>query len=125
MSRANSTAWKNAGAKIRLFETAQQFAASMARLQAHAARAMIDYNLEAVDFVKHRLTRDADFVSRMAASKDFGEALGVYSDFWQQAFAEYSDEAGKLTAMNTRAAQASAAEMGEEMAAEIAQRGAA
>lgn len=125
MSRANSTAWKAAGLRNPSFETAQQFAASMARLQAHAAKAVIDYNLEAVDFVKHRLTRDADFVARMAASKDFGEAFGVCSDFWQQAFTEYTDEAGKLTAMNTRVAQASATEMGQEMASEFAQRGAA
>ena len=125
MSRANSTGWKDTGLRNPSFETAQQLAASVARLQAHAAKAVIDYNLEAVEFVKHRLALDADFVARMAASKDFGEAFGVYSDFWQKAFTEYTDEAGKLTAMNTQAARDSAAEMGQEMAGEFAQRGAA
>lgn len=125
MSRASSNIWKDGGLKNPSFETAQQFAASMARLQAHAAKAVIEYNLEAVDFVKHRLIRDADFVARMAASKDFGEALGVYSNFWQEALSEYTDEAGKLTAMNTKAAQESAVEIAQEAVGETMRRGAA
>ncbi len=119
--------WKNTGFGNPSFETAQQFAASMARLQAHAAKAVIDCNIEAVDFVKHRLNRDADLVARMAASRDFGEMLGVYSDFWQKALDEYSDEAGKLASLNTRAAQATAAEIAQETMGQAgaARRGAA
>lgn len=117
MSKTSAAPWNATGFGAPAMDTAQQFAASMARLQAHAAKAVIDYNLEAVDFVKHRLQRDADFVTRMAASKDMIEAVELYSDFWQKAFAEYTSETGKLAALNTKTARSAAAELAQQTGA--------
>ena len=57
-----------------------KFAFAAARLQAHAFKAMMRYQIEALAFLKHRYEEDVKFVNDLVGSNEFNDAFDVVHD---------------------------------------------
>ncbi|MDW6020296.1 phasin family protein [Mesorhizobium sp. BAC0120] len=85
-----------------------------ARLQLHAFKAAMRYNIEGLAFLQHRYEQDVKFVDDLAASDEFKDAFDVVTAFLQNAATEYANEASKLTSIGYRLASESARKVREE-----------
>lgn len=82
----------------------ETFLLETARLQAHAFKAAMRYQIEILSFLKHRFEQDVKLVDDVVSSDEFAVAFVVYSDFMRNAAAEYSAEAGKVATIGSRLA---------------------
>lgn len=97
----------------------RKFWISFARLQANAMKAALRYNVEALDFVKHRVEQDIKLFDDLSSSEDFKDAFDVYAGFMEGAFAEYSGETSKFASLGSRIASETADEVRREAEAVI------
>lgn len=86
-----------------------------ARLQAHAFKAAMNYQVEALAFLKHRCEQDVKLMNDLAASDEFNDAFDVISTFAQNATAEYSTEAGKIASIGSKLASETAKRMRKDV----------
>jgi beta-glucosidase/6-phospho-beta-glucosidase/beta-galactosidase len=70
------------------------------RMQAQLFNNCMKYNIEVLNFLKHRFEQDMRLVESVTKTEDTGKAFKAYMNFWQSAVREYTDEAGKLAAIN-------------------------
>jgi len=70
------------------------------RMQAQLFNNCMKYNIEVLNFLKHRFEQDMKLVESVTKTEDSGKAFKAYMNFWQSAVREYTDEAGKLAAIN-------------------------
>lgn len=75
------------------------------RMQAQMFNNCMKYNIEVLNFLKHRFEQDMKLVEHVTNTDDTGKAFKAYMSFWQSAVKEYTDEAGKLAAINSDAAK--------------------
>jgi hypothetical protein len=75
------------------------------RMQAQMFNNCMKYNIEVLNFLKHRIEQDMKLVEKVTTTEDTGKAFQAYMNFWQSAVREYTDEAGKLAAINSDAAE--------------------
>ena len=75
-----------------------------AKLQAHALKAVLRYQVEGLTFLKHRYEQDLKFIDDLVASDEFNDAFKVMSGFMQNAVSEYSAETGKIATMGSKLA---------------------
>lgn len=74
--------------------------AKMMGPQVAFASALIDYNLETLEFLRTRLERDKEMLGQLGQTLDPVKAASIWSDFWQRTASDYSAETAKLaTAM--------------------------
>lgn len=92
----------------------QKFLLAAARLNAHAVRAMMRYQIEALGFMKHRLEQDVKLVEDLAGSDEYNDAFDVFACFWQNAASEYAAEAGRVARIGSRLASEAAKEVRRE-----------
>ncbi len=97
----------------------QKFWTAVARLQANAMKATLRYNVEALDFVKHRMEKDIKLFDDLSSSDGMKDAFDVYAGFMEGAFAEYSGESSKLASLGSRIASETASEVRREADAVI------
>lgn len=66
-----------------------------AHLQANAVKAMLKWQVESLNFLKHRYEQDMKFIDELLEAPEPGEMLSAYSCFLQNALDEYSRESVK------------------------------
>ena len=93
---------------------AQKFALAAARLQAHAFKAGMRYQIEALGFMKHRYEMDVKLVDDLLASDELNDAFDVYTTFMQNAAMDYATEASKVASIGSRLASETARRVREE-----------
>ncbi|MDV7269920.1 hypothetical protein RYZ20_03295 [Thioclava sp. A2] len=96
--------------------------ARMMRPQMAFASALIDYNLETLDFLRTRFERDKEMLGQIGKTLDPVQAASLWSEFWQRAASDYSVESSKLaTALQSISQQAvrTMAEEGEALAGAV------
>jgi hypothetical protein len=89
----------------------QKFWTAVTRLQANALKAALRYNVEALDFVKHRVEQDIKLFDDLSSSDGLKDAFDVYAGFMEGAFAEYSGETSKFASLGSRIASETADEV--------------
>lgn len=97
----------------------QKFWIAAARLQANAMKAALRYNVEALDFVKHRIEQDIKLFDDLSSSDDMKDAFDVYAGFMEGAIAEYSGETSKFASLGSRIASETAEEVRREAEAVV------
>ena len=97
----------------------QKFWMSVARLQANAMKAALRYNVEALDFVKHRVEKDIKLFDDLSSSDGLKDAFDVYAGFMEGALAEYSGETGKFATLGSKIASETADEVRREAKAVV------
>ena len=97
----------------------QKFWMSVARLQANAVKAALRYNVEALDFVKHRVEKDIKLLDDLSSSDGLKDAFDVYAGFMEGAFAEYSGETSKFASLGSKIASETADEVRREAKAVV------
>ena len=97
----------------------QKFWMSVARLQANAMKAALRYNVEALDFVKHRVEKDIKLFDDLSSSDGLKDAFDVYAGFMEGALAEYSGETSKFASLGSKIASETADEVRREAKAVI------
>ncbi|RST88155.1 phasin family protein [Aquibium carbonis] len=97
----------------------QKFWIAAARLQANAVKAALRYNVEALDFVRHRIEQDIKLFDDLSSSDDMKDAFDVYAGFMEGAIAEYSGETSKFASLGSRIASETADEVRREAQAVV------
>jgi hypothetical protein len=98
----------------------------MIRPQMAMAQAVLDYNIETLDFLKARFERDREMLGELAKTVDPMQAASLWSEFWQRTASDYAMESAKLsTSLQTITQQAvqTASEESEALAGAFAQKG--
>jgi hypothetical protein len=72
------------------------------RLQAGAYRSMLKWQIEQMNFLRHRYEQDLRFIDDLVGSPEPGEMLGATSCFLQNALDDYSREAVKAATLSGR-----------------------
>jgi hypothetical protein len=85
-----------------------------ARLQAHTFKSMMNYQIEALSFLKRRCEQDVKFVDDLAATEELSDAFDLCAGFYQNAISEYSDEAGKIVDLGSKIAADTAKQVQRE-----------
>jgi len=66
-----------------------------ARMQATTVKAVLKWQIESLNFLRHRYEQDMKFIDEVLAAPEPGEMLSTCSCFMQNALDEYSKEAVK------------------------------
>jgi Phasin protein len=86
----------------------QKMLFAAARMQGHAFKSMLRFQIEAADFLRHRLQQDMKLAEDLTRSSDFTDAFDVFAGFFQNAAAEYSHEAGRVANIGSKVASEAA-----------------
>lgn len=91
--------------------------------QARMAEAMIQQNIEMLDFIKARFERDRKMLEDLVKATDPAQAAKLWQDFWTRTFTDYSVETTKLAASAGEIAETALRSATEESAALMAMAG--
>ncbi len=97
----------------------QKMLFAIARMQGHAFKSMLCFQLEAAGFMKHRIQQDMKLVDDLTRSNDFADAFDVFAGYFQNAASEYSGEAEKVAAIGSKVAAETARKIRSETRATI------
>ena len=92
---------------------------ALTRAQAHAIKAMLQYQAEALGFLKHRYREDIKLVDDLLARDGAKDSFEIWVGFFQKAISEYSNEAGKMASIGSRLSSETANSVRKEAAAVI------
>jgi hypothetical protein len=92
----------------------QRMLFSIARMQGHAFKSMLRFQMEAADFLRHRLQQDMKLVDDLTRSADFTDAFDVFAGFFQNAAWQYSGEAGRVAEIGSKVASQTARKLRSE-----------
>ncbi len=82
-----------------------------ASAQARVVKAMLEWQIEAMDFVKDRYSKDIAFLDKMTKSAEVPDVLTSCSEFFQEAVDDYSREGVKIANFGSRMAADAASEV--------------
>lgn len=82
----------------------------LARLQTDALSAVLRYQIEALSFLKSRCEQDIRYLQEIWSPTHVNDSFDLWCSFWQDAFLDYSKEAGRM------------ADIGSSIAAKAAKR---
>lgn len=99
---SNETATPEPLAGLPFIANGQKIFLATARLQAHAFKAAMRYQIEMLNFLKHRYEQDVKLVDDLVSSGEFNDAFDVVTDFMQNAATEYTSEAGKFASIGSK-----------------------
>lgn len=97
----------------------QKMLFAIARMQGHAFKSMLRFQLEAAGFMKHRIQQDMKLVDDLTRSNDFADAFDVFTGYFQNAATEYSGEAEKVAGIGSQVAAETARKIRSETRATI------
>jgi len=100
-----------------LSATGEQSFAAMTHINARLLQAVVRYNTEVLDFVRHRLKRDMQMSEKLANCKSVGEVIETVDDFYRTAFTEYSEETAALMKLGADVTSTTMDEVGRETSA--------
>lgn len=86
----------------------------MTRLQAGAFKVMLKWQIESLNFLRHRCEQDMRFVDELLQSPEPGEMMSACSCFLQNALDDYSKEAVKAASYSGKVATDAAREFRSE-----------
>jgi hypothetical protein len=66
------------------------------------------YQIEALNFMKHRCEQNLKLLDDLVESSEFNDAFDVFSVFVENAACEYSTEAGRMATMGSKLASETA-----------------
>ena len=89
----------------------QKLISATARLQAQTFRGAMRYQIEMLNFLRHRYEQDVKLVDDLVASDEFNDAFDVVTDFMQNAATEYTSEAGKMASISSKLSSETARRM--------------
>lgn len=92
----------------------QKMVFATARLQAHAFKSVLRFQIEALMFLRNRLEQDMRLAESLARSSDFSDAFDMFAQFAQNAAAEYSDESGRMAEITAKVASDAARKVRRE-----------
>ncbi|OCX67107.1 hypothetical protein BFP70_02795 [Thioclava sp. SK-1] len=70
---------------------------AMFKPQAALTDAIIEQNIEMLDFVKNRYNQECDTLEALCATRSPMEAMPIMTDFWHSAVSDYTAQAEKFT----------------------------
>ncbi len=86
----------------------------ISQLQGKMVDCMLRQNVEMLEFLKNRVEKDRALFAELGKNKDPSTALQQWSDFWQKAMTDYSNESGKLTATVAETVETVIGDLSEE-----------
>ena len=104
----NKPEWTPSALTLPMYASSPQFLLVGTRLQAHAYKAMMRYQIEALSFIKHRYEQDVKLIDDLVASEELDDAFDVCSGFWQDAMSDYAIEVRKVAAIGSELASQTA-----------------
>jgi len=87
-----------------LLADGQKAAFALARMQGQALRAVMEYQMEALSFLRHRYEEDLRLFDDIAGTDELKDVMQVYNRFCESAVKEYAQEAVKLAGMTKNGA---------------------
>ncbi len=69
---------------------------SLGRLQTDALSAVLRYQIEALSFLKSRCEQDLRYLQEIWSPAHVNDSFDLWCSFWQDAFLDYSKEAGRM-----------------------------
>ncbi|NRP75689.1 hypothetical protein ILFOPFJJ_06612 [Ensifer psoraleae] len=88
---------------------------SLGRLQTDALGAMLRCQIEALSFLKSRCEQDLQYLQEVWSPAHVNDSFDLWCSFWQDAFLDYSKEAGRMADIGSSiAAKAAKRVHGEE-----------
>jgi len=99
---------------IPLMTNGQKFAFAIARVQGHAVKGMMRYQIEALNFLKQRCEQDVKLVDNLIASEDANKAFDICAGWVEKAVEDYSAQAGKVASISSELASETAKRMQKE-----------
>lgn len=88
---------------------------SVGRLQMDALSAVLRYQIEALSFLKNRCEQDLRYLQAIWSPAHVNDSFDLWCSFWQDAFLDYSKEAGRMADIGSSiAAKAANRAHGEE-----------
>jgi hypothetical protein len=94
--------------------SAEQVFGAGVRFQTQAFRAVMRYQIESLEFLKHRCEQDMKLMDDLTKSLEYKDTFDVVSNFVQNASAEYANEAAKMAMIGSRLASQAAKRVSEE-----------
>ena len=94
--------------------TGQKLLQTGVRLQAHAFKGMLQYQIEALSFLKRRCENDMKLMEDLAGSEESKDAFDVVANFAQNAISDYAAEAGRVASIGARLASETAKRVRKE-----------
>ena len=92
----------------------QRIFLAFSRLQGQGLKAVLRYQIEALDFLRRRYQKDFRLMEDLAESGPRGELFDVCADFISEAISDYGDEAAKLASLESKLASEAAEEIRSE-----------
>jgi hypothetical protein len=87
---------------------------SIMRSQARMMDSVLKQNIETLEFLKQRFEKDRAMFNALADSGDPTRAMLLMQEFWTRSVKDYTDEAGKIGALASAAAEQIVEGMTEE-----------
>jgi hypothetical protein len=94
--------------------TGQKFFEAGIRLQAHGFKAIMQYQIEALSFIKRRCENDVKLMEDLAGSEESKDAFDVVANFTQNAISDYAAEAGRVASIGAKLASETAKRVQKE-----------
>jgi hypothetical protein len=86
----------------------QKFMLAAGRIQAQAFRAAMSFQLEVLEFLKHRCEMHVKLVDRLGESEEPNDAVNAVTAFMQDAATDYVEEANKVITLGSKIASETA-----------------
>ena len=103
----------------------QKLAFAVVRFQARVMKAALQYQAEALGFLRHRLEQDVKLLDGLVSEDGFADAFDVVGVYMQNAASDYAAEASKVAALGSTYATDAARQVrrqAEEVIADMAAR---
>jgi hypothetical protein len=92
----------------------QKLFQATARLQVHAFKTAMKYQIETFSFLKRRCEDDLKLLEDLARSEETNDAFDVVANFIQNATSDYAAEAGRVASIGARLASETARRVRKE-----------
>ena len=80
----------------------QKYVLAAGRIQAQAFRAAMSLQIEALEFLKHRFEMQAKLLDLLAESEELYDAVDSFTAFFQDAAADYTEQANKVVTLGSK-----------------------
>ncbi|BCH31946.1 hypothetical protein MesoLjLc_38760 [Mesorhizobium sp. L-8-10] len=92
----------------------QRFYQAAVRLQLHGLKAAMQYQIEALTFLKRRYEEDVKLLADLAGSAKSEDSVDIVAAFMQNASSDYAAEAGRIASIGARLATETAKDVSKE-----------
>lgn len=115
----------HAFAELPMIGNGQKMFLAATRFQVGAYKAAMRYQIEMLNFLRHRFEQDVKLAEDLVASDELSDAFDAISNFFQNATTEYTAEASKMASIGSKLSSETARRMrkqADEMVEDLAAR---